>query len=382
MPLHFTAEELAGRVARTCGLLKERGLDGLLMFRQESMYYLTGYDSFGFVYFQCLYLGSDGDITLLTRAPDRRVARYTSNIKDVRVWVDRADAKPADELRQILQEHGCRGGRLGVEWEAYGLTARNGQRLSAALDGFCALEDASDLVTGLRLVKSPAELAYVGRAAELADRALGEALPLIRPGAFEGDILAVLQGTVFRGDGDYSGNEFIIGCGPAAELGRYVAGRRTIEPDDQFTIEFAGVFRHYHSCLMRTYRVGKPNPLQEDLHRCALEAMDAATDALRPGRPVGEAYDAYADTLRRAGYLNYDKLNACGYGLGATFSPNWMDFPMLYSGSPVEARPGMIFFLHMAISHGGYTAAPGETFLVTESGCERLGRASLALTPD
>jgi Xaa-Pro dipeptidase len=205
---------------------------------------------------------------------------------------------------------------------------------------------------------------------------------LIRPGAFEGDILAVLQGAIFRGDGDYSGNEFIIGSGPAAELGRYVAGRRIIADDDQFTLEFAGVFRHYHSCLMRTYRIGKPNPLQEDLHRCALEAMDAATAALRPGRAVGDVYDAYAETLRRAGYLNEDKLNACGYGLGATFSPNWMDFPMLYSGNPVEARPGMVFFLHMAITHGGYTAAPGETFVVTQSGCERLGGAPLALTPD
>lgn len=381
MPLHFSIEELAGRVRRTCELLKQRGLDGLLMFRQESMYYLTGYDSFGFVYFQCLYLSSDGTITLLTRAPDRRVARYTSNIRDVRVWVDRPDAQPAEELRQILHEHGCGGARLGVEWEAYGLTARNGQRLAATLDGFCTLEDASDLVTGLRLVKSPAELAYVRKAAELADTALGEALPLIRPGAFEGNILATLQGAIFRSDGDYSGNEFIIGSGPAAELGRYVAGRRTIAADDQFTIEFAGVFRHYHSCLMRTYRIGQPNPLQEDLHRCALEAMDASTAALRPGRPVGEVYDAYADTLRRAGYLNDDKLNACGYGLGATFSPNWMDSPMLYSGNPVEARPGMVFFLHMAISHGGYTAAPGETFVVTETGCERLGAGSLALTP-
>ena len=380
MPLHFTPDEFSSRVARTCALLRQRNLDGLLMFRQESMYYLTGYDSFGFVYFQCLFLGVDGKITLLTRAPDRRVARYTSNIGDVRVWVDRHDARPAEELREILSEHGLAGARLGVEWEAYGLTARNGQRLSAALDGFCELEDASDLVTSLRVVKSPAEIVYVRRAAELADQALEETLPLIRPGAFEGDILATLQGAVFRGDGDYPGNEFIIGSGPAAELGRYVSGRRVIAPDDQFTLEFAGVFRHYHSCLMRTYRIGKPVPLQVSLHSCALDAMEAASAALRPGRPVGDIYDAYADTLRKAGYLNDDKLNVCGYSLGATFSPNWMDFPMLYSGNPVEAVPGMVFFLHMAISHGGQTAAPGETFLVTETGCERLGKMSMDLT--
>ncbi|MFQ5959474.1 MAG: aminopeptidase P family N-terminal domain-containing protein, partial [Alphaproteobacteria bacterium] len=68
MALHFTREEFAGRRSRAVAAIAARGLDGLLMFRQESMYYLTGYDTFGYVYFQCLYLGADGTMTLLTRA--------------------------------------------------------------------------------------------------------------------------------------------------------------------------------------------------------------------------------------------------------------------------------------------------------------------------
>ena len=60
MALHFSESELAARRERAVGLMQKRGLDGLLMFRQESMYYLTGYDTFGYVYFQCLYLGADG----------------------------------------------------------------------------------------------------------------------------------------------------------------------------------------------------------------------------------------------------------------------------------------------------------------------------------
>src|SRR4029079_2498159 len=114
MALHFTREELAGRRQAAVRALAERGLDGLLMFRQESMYYLTGYDSFGYVFFQCLYFGGDGRLTLLTRVTDRRVARYTSIIDDIRVWIDHPDAQPALTLRTILDEHGCRGKRLGV----------------------------------------------------------------------------------------------------------------------------------------------------------------------------------------------------------------------------------------------------------------------------
>ena len=182
MPIHFSAAELAERRARACAAMRADGLDGLLMFRQESMYYLTGYDSFGFVFFQCLYLSADGAArTLLTRVPDLRQARFTSDIEDIRIWRDRDGANPASELRTILEEHGCKGKRLGVEYDAYGLTAANGKRLEAALDGFCTLTDASLLVNRLRLVKSPAEIAYVRRAATLADDAYDAAVALVKP---------------------------------------------------------------------------------------------------------------------------------------------------------------------------------------------------------
>src|SRR3989304_6115105 len=98
MAVHFPIEELAERRRRTCAEMTRQGLDGLLLFRQESLYYLTGYDTFGYVFFQCLYLGADGRMTLLTRAPDLRQARQTSVIEDIRIWVDGPEARPAEEL--------------------------------------------------------------------------------------------------------------------------------------------------------------------------------------------------------------------------------------------------------------------------------------------
>ena len=189
MALHFTEQELSDRRQAAIEAITAGGLDGLLMFRQESMYYLTGYDSFGFVFFQCLYLGADGTLTLLTRAPDLRQAQHTSVISDIRIWIDKADATPAQQLRTILDEHRCRGQRLGIELEAYGLTGRSLRMVDAALDGFCELVDASELISRLRVVKSQAELAYVERAAELADAALAEACEKTEPGADEAEIL-------------------------------------------------------------------------------------------------------------------------------------------------------------------------------------------------
>ena len=378
MALHFSTQELADRRARTVEAMERDGLDGMLLFRQESMYYLTGYDTFGYVFFQCLYLGADGRMTLLTRAPDLRQAQETSVIEDIRLWVDGPEATPAEDLRAILAEQGCQGRRLGVEYEAYGLTARNGLRLQAALDGFCDLADASELISRLRVVKSAVEIVYLRRAAELADRALEAALPLVGPGAFEGDILAAMHGAIFAGGGDYPGNEFIIGSGPGALLCRYYSGRRHLDAEDQLTLEWAGVERHYHAAMMRTLRVGAAPPRQVEMHQVARDALLAVEDGLRPGRPLGEAFDAHARTLDAAGYQAH-RLNACGYAMGTTFSPNWMDWPMLYHGNPVVAAPGMAFFVHIIIfdSARGLAMSLGRTSLINETGAEPLSAAGL-----
>ncbi|GLQ08031.1 M24 family metallopeptidase [Sneathiella chinensis] len=380
MALHFTEAEFQDRKSVILRDMEAAGLDALLMFRQESMYYLTGYDTFGYVFFQCLVLTPDGDFTLLTRSADLRQARHTSLVTDIRIWMDAPDANPAADLKAILAGKKLQGKTLGVEYEAYGLTARNGKRLEAALDGFAHLTDASDLVSRRRVIKSPQEIAYVRRAAELADDALDEANRLCVPGAFEGDILAAMQGAVFRGGGDYPGNEFIIGSGPDALLCRYFSGRRHLDPQDQITLEWAGVYRHYHAAMMRTLVIGQANDTQRKMHDVATAAMQACLEALRPGEPIGRVFDAYAHVADKGG-MQPHRLNATGYSLGTTFSPNWMDWPMFYHGNPVEAAPGMVFFLHMILmdSDAGLAMCPGQTVLVTETGNEVLSRHPLDL---
>ena len=380
MAIHFTAEELAERRAATCRAMGREGLDGLLMFRQESMYYLTGYDTFGYVYFQCLYLGADGRMFLLTRSADLRQAQLTSVVDDVRVWVDGPEADPAAELRDMLVDWGLKGRRLGVEYDAYGLTAAAGKRLEAAIAGTAELVDASALVSKQRVVKSEAEVAFVRRAAVLADEAFDAAAGLAGAGAFEGDILAAMQGAVFKGGGDYPGNEYIIGSGQNALLCRYHTGRRHLDPQDQLTLEWAGAYRHYHAAMMHTFAVGTPPDRQVEMHAVAKEALLAVEAALTPGNPVGAAFDAHARVLDRAGYQAH-RLNACGYSLGTTFAPNWMDWPMLYKGNPVEVAPGMVFFCHMIVfdSDSGLAMSLGRTSLIGERGAEPLSTRPLDL---
>ena len=380
MGRHFSDQELERRRGALSGALQQAGLEGLLLFRQESMYYLTGYDSFGYVHFQVMVWPRTGDPVLLTRAPDRLQARFTSNVRDVRIWVDGEDADPYRALADLLRGLGLAGRRLGAELEAYGLTAARGFALVRALEGVCELEDASFMVSRLRLVKTEEELVYVRQAAALADAAWSEAQRLAAPGAFEGDILAAMQGAVLRGGGDDPANETIIGSGPGALMCRYYTGRRHLDSQDQLTLEFAGVYRHYHACAMRTVLIGAPRPLQVAMFEPVRDALLAAREALRPGRAIGEVFDAHARVLDAAG-MGEHRLNACGYSLGATFAPSWMDWPMLFHGNPQVAAPGMVFFIHIIVFDAakGLAMTLGQAVEVTESGMRSLSQAPLEL---
>jgi Xaa-Pro dipeptidase len=376
MALHFGKAELATRRRRACRAMIARGLDGLLLFRQESMYYLTGYDTSGYSMFQGLYLGADGALALCTRSADLRQARITSVVEDVRIWRDRQGATPGHDLRDMLESLGCRGKRLGVEYHAYGLTAQRGQMVDAALNGFCRTEDASDLVRLLRLVKSPAELRYVRRAGELADAALAVANRLTVPGAAPGAIYGEMMKTILAGDGDPSASRWPMGSGREALLVRYHTGHGAIGARDQVTFEFAAAYRHYHACLMNVVVTGRVDRRHQDMFRACREALTVCNATLRPGRTVGDIFAAHARVLTRAGYKDH-MLNACGYTLGATYPPTWMDEPMIYADHPQVLAPGMVFFIHMILlnSRTGLSMSLGETSIITARGAELVTHA-------
>ena len=380
MAVHFTAAEMGRRMQRLRRAMTERELDGLLLFAQESMYWLTGYDSFGFCFFQCLYVGADGRTALLTRSADLRQAGHTSNIADIRVWADGADADPAGDLKAMLADLGVAGHRLGVEYDSYGLTHANGLRVAAALIGLATLSDASHLVPALRVTKSAEELAFVRQAGSLSDAADRAAIDVLQPGADESAILAAQHAAIFTAGGDHPANEFIIGSGRDALLCRYKSGRRKLDRDDQITLEFAGTYRHYHAAIMRTHVVGRPRALHLAYHETACAALAACEAELRPGRTAGDVYAAHARVFDAHG-LSAHRLNACGYALGAKFTPSWMDPPMFYADNPWVIGEDQVFFLHMILMDSASETAMclGRTSVVGPDGAHPLNAPALDL---
>ena len=357
--------------------MADRDLDALLLFAPESQFWLTGYDTFGYCFFQCLVVPADREPVLLTRSADYRQAQLTSNLSDIRIWKDAAAANPARDLAALIADLGLSGKRIGWETGTQGLTHRHGLAVAEALG---ELHDASALMGELRLVKSAGEIAYVRRAAELGDAAFEATVAETRAGADEGTILAAMHKVIFEGGGDYPANEFIIGSGDHALMCRYHSGRRVLDAQDQLTLEWAGTYRHYHSANMKTVIVGEPSAQHLAMQDAAAEALQACETAMKPGATMGEVFQAHADTLDAAG-MSQHRLNACGYSLGPRFSPSWMEDQMFYENAPTVMEPGMVFFLHMILMDSETNTAMtlGRTSLVTDAGSEPLSRMPLEL---
>jgi len=379
--IHFTNQEFKNRKEKVLKKINEANIDALLIFKQESMYWLTGYDTFGYVFFQCLILDKNGNVVLLTRVPDLRQAQNTSIIKDIRIWIDKDNANPMEDLKKILNEFKLQNKKIGIEYNAYGLTGRNAILLNKSLNDYCKTEDRSELISELRVIKSAEEILYVKKAAELADKALDAVWKNAKAGVGEGKILAEMQKVIFENDGDYPANEFIIGSGQNALLCRYQSEKRILSNPDQLTIEWAGTYKHYHSAMFRTIPIGKANPKHYKMFDACLDALTKCEKKLTPGNKLGEVFDTHAKIFDNLGYKE-SRMNACGYSLGATFSPNWMDAPpMIFAGNPLIIKPGMVFFMHMILmdSKNNLAMNLGETYLVTKEGNERLGKKKIRI---
>ena len=379
--LHFAREEFASRLAAARASMRREGIDALLCFAQESLYYLTGYDTSGFVFFQCgVITADDGSVVLLTRRPDLEQARRTSTIDDVRLWYDATGADPSRELQAILEEKGLKGRKVGIELRTFGLTGDKYELVRRRLEGWCALTDASHVVRELRLVKSPAEITYVRQAAELAAESLEAMIAASGPGVFEGRIAAAGMSPILDGGGDPPPSGPVLGSGDRALLVRSATGFRHLDAHDQLTIEHAASYRRYCACLMRTILIGKADPRQADMFAVTRDALAAMTEAARPGNPIGAIDDAHRAVYDKAGYGSA-RMSACGYSLGATYRPSWMDVPpMIYSGNDTPIVPGMILFLHAILIDAPRNLAMslGHTILTREGAPEALSR----LTPE
>jgi Xaa-Pro dipeptidase len=387
MPLPFEEAEYARRLDAARAALAEAGLDAIILFGQESLHYLFGYDQLGYWIYQPVVLtAAASEVTVLARPLDHDLIEGLPFVRELRAWRDDSAAHddPSGLTREMLADLGLLGAgrRIGIELRTHALLPYYYEKLRAALDGRCELVDASDLITELRLRKSDAEVAYAREAGRIMDAGFAAGFAAMRPGATEADVLADSLSAMLKAGGEMPALAPPLGAG-ARTLGKThgAATQRVLREDEPFLLEIGGCKARYHAVGVQTKWLGTPPPRIQATYDVLVEALELGLEVVAPGVPV-------TDVARRvkAELARHDIPVAgrhVGYGTGIGFPPTWLDNLRIKETDPHVLECNFVFFLfaHHTVAHAGERLElfAGAPILVTATGNERLSRTALRL---
>lgn len=368
----FDAFEYERRLALVRGSMEERGLEALLLFNQESAYYLFGYDQIGYWVYQCLVLPRSGAPIAIARKADEAIIRATGQL-DARIWFDDPEHDPIHLTRDALTEAGLKpAARVGIELRSHALLAAYYQSLREALAHF-ELIDASDLVAAHRMVKSPPEIALVRRASAIMDEAFLAARDCLTPGVRETDVHAAIARTLYANGGDPPAVPPPIASGPRTQTQTHgSATERVIEEGDPVTVEIGAAYRRYHAVGLRSAVVGTRSAELSRLHAGLVAGLAAGEPMIGPGVPTSEVAATTLEGLARAGLSRAGR--HVGYGIGIGYPPTWLEPLRLKLTDPHVLVSGMtvFFFVGAPTEDERHYLAVGDPVLVTDAGHEIL----------
>ncbi len=361
----FAREEYFARVGRVQAALRARGLDLLLVFQPESVTYLTGFFTRGYTSFQFAIVPVNGEPTVVCRDVEAYYLDRTCVFPGRALWADGED-RTAVALEAIRRAGGA-SARIGVEFAAWQLDARRYEALRAGLPK-AVLTDASDLVSGLRLIKSPAEIAYQRRAARAAEAGMAAGAAAARAGASERDVAAAVTSAMILAGSDLPGP----GVLSSGERALYLHGGysdRVLQPGDTVQLETTPCVRHYHARFMRTIKVSWATAEEAALARELITLQDRALDEVGPGVPAAVPDRVYREGILGRGLARV-YTNKTFYSVGLLLHPS--------GGEPLEATPGCTWRFEVGMTFHTYVLVRGfgfsETIAITEGGFERLTR--------
>ncbi|WP_404933825.1 Xaa-Pro peptidase family protein [Nitratireductor sp. ac15] len=359
----FAREEYTQRLERVQAELKKRNLDGMLAFLPETVTYLTGFFTRGYGSFQFAIIPASGNPTLICRDVEEYYLDATCIFPDRVMWTD-SDDKNALSVEAVLSRIGT-APRLGIEMAAWPLSVKRFDGIKAGLPG-AEWIDCSDIVSRMRLIKSPAEVAYQRKAAKAAEAGMTAAIETAKEGNSEREMAAAICAAMVRGGSDLPGPGVLSSGERAFHLhGGYTD--RVLSRGDIVQVETTPNSHHYHARFMRPIRVGEASDEDHRVVETLIEIQDRALSEVRPGVAATVPDAIYREGVLGAG-LRETYTNKTFYSVGLLLQPN--------GGEPLEAEPKATWTFQPGMTFHTYVLARGfgmsETIHITEDGYERL----------
>jgi Xaa-Pro dipeptidase len=360
MPI--TDEERRARIEKARRLMTENGISAMFLEGGTSMFYYTGVRwgnserTFGVV------IPAKGELAWVTPAFEEQRARELIKFSnDVRTWQE--DESPYRVIAQIIRDRGAASGKIGME-ERVRFFVFDGVRQELPTPQFVS---ATPVTAGCRMIKSPAEIAFMQRANEITLQAIGAAFKTLREGMTQQQLSAnVGEATTHLGG---------VGDGALVIFGKYTAfPHGSVQPQklhegDVVLIDAGCTVDGYTSDITRTTVFGKPTQRQRDVWETEKRAQSAAFAAAQIGATCESVDAAARKVITAAGFGPDYKVpglpHRTGHGIGLD-GHEWTNF---VRGNMTKIQPGMCFSDEPTIvSYGEFGIRLEDCLHITETG--------------
>jgi Xaa-Pro dipeptidase len=375
--LPFPLEEFEARLAATRVRMAAAGIDLLVLTSPENLYYLSGYESAGYLAMQALLVGFDAEPVLVTRQLEAPNAAATSVHGGSVAYQDHED--PLAVVAREIEGLGLARHRIGVERRSRHLTVDSRDRLGALLPR-AEIGEGSGVVEAVRLRKSARELDLIRAAGRIVDRTMEACLAGICAGVRERELAAEIYRASLLAGSEYSGTPPFVTSGPRSARPHATWSDRVIQAGDPVFVEVAACRRRYHAVLMRTAVAAPASARVRAMHAASRAGLEAALAAIRPGVPAAHVERACRGAIARAGWADAFRLRA-GYSMGLGFEGFAEGHILsLHRREPTPLEAGMVLHLVPFLMVDGEAGlAVSETVIVTEAGAEVACRVSREL---
>lgn len=377
--LDFTVDEFRERLGRIHKLMKDRGVDGLVLSDPSNLTYVTGNRTYLYGSksrpFLCVVPQGGEPILIL---PNLEVGngRKCSWCKDVRGWGTGLNADAPDVfalVRTVLDEKGLAGGRLAAETgfgQRLGMTLEQWEQLKTCAPG-AEWVNVAEIMWAARLRKSQQELAYIRVSCRAADAGFMSAVAAGRAGVTEREVVRAMAMGMMGAGADAPASLIISSGRDRYDMLNPYATDRRLEQGDQVIFDFGCWHRGYRSDITRWFYVGEPTDTQKRFNEAALAIFYDALAAVKPGNTAEDVDRAAEESIIRRGYKE-NMLHRTGHALGLDVH----ELPSLGAGDRTVLEPGMV----IAVEPGIYDFEIGawrmeDNVLVTETGYELLTNA-------
>ena len=369
----FEISEFEKRHSRVRLEMEKSGIDLLLVFAPANINYLIGTPSKGYQEFQVLFFPLKPDkLTIITRLPDSPHLKAESLADEVIGWGGREPEDPIDVMKRVMRERNFSGLQTGVEVPYYYLHPYDYKKI-IDLIGDSLVKDATDLIGSIRLVKSPAEIEYVKKAAHILDKSMETGLKSIKVDKTERQVSADIHHTLLLSGSDIPSSPMNFLTGPRSAFAHAEPSDRVISNGDFMHIQFGAHWKRYCCTIGRQISLGKPTQRMLDIYQVARDAVDACIEVIKPDVPATVPHEAAKNIISKAGMDSY-RLHMTGYAVGAAFPPSWVEPLVLESNCPYVLQEGMVIAVEPPLFgfEDGLGVRVIENVLINKNGAQAL----------